>query len=162
MTEGFDRDELRRLVRELLRQTLQERERYTAGDPEAPSNMIERMRHAALPGGNGRVEVDGDWNQFARDCIQAAAHEDLKAAIMTGRLTFEAAHDRIGAAPPSKHNAPLAGASFNLNAGILNEVKIEEIGRQWGRILLGPDVVVTPLARDRARELKLELVRTKS
>ena len=49
-----------------------------------------------------------------------------------------------------------------MNDGMLNELRVEEIGRQYGTIVLGPNVVVTPLARDRARELKLELVRTKS
>jgi hypothetical protein len=152
---------LRRLVREVLKQALQERQPGAAGPPTAPpSNMIERMRQAAVPGGTGVVDVDGDLNRFARECIQAAAHEDLKAAIMTGKLTFRQAHAAASPAP-RPDRAPTAGASFSVNNGILNEVRIEEIGRQCARIVLGPDVVVTPLARDRARELKLELIRTK-
>jgi hypothetical protein len=44
---------------------------------------------------------------------------------------------------------------------VLNELRIAEIGKKYTKVVLGPDVVVTPLARDRARELKLELVRSK-
>jgi hypothetical protein len=45
---------------------------------------------------------------------------------------------------------------------MLSETRIAEIGKHHTKIVVGPEVVVTPLARDRARELKLELVRSKS
>ena len=55
----------------------------------------------------------------------------------------------------------MKGGQFRIDQGMLNEMRIAEIGKQYSRVLVGPEVVVTPLARDRARELKLELVRSK-
>jgi hypothetical protein len=159
MADGIDRDELRRLVREVLKQALHGGE-GAATPAQAPSNVIERMRQAMLPGGSGFVEIAGDLTTFARDVVHAAGHEDLKAAIMSGKLNFKAQEAVL--APPRREKPMKGAGSFNLSDGMLNEVRVEEIGRQYGRIVLGPKVVVTPLARDRARELKLELVRTKS
>jgi hypothetical protein len=45
---------------------------------------------------------------------------------------------------------------------MLTEMRIAEIGKTYRKVIVGPGVVVTPLARDRARELKLELVRSKT
>jgi hypothetical protein len=44
---------------------------------------------------------------------------------------------------------------------VLTEAKVAEIGKAHRRILVGADVAVTPLARDRARQLKIEIARDK-
>ncbi|MGH6873981.1 MAG: hypothetical protein ACREDW_03115, partial [Aestuariivirgaceae bacterium] len=122
-------------------------------------NFIEAIRQAIVPGGSGQVTVTGDLDAFAREIVNAGAHEDLKSAIMTGRVTFKRKDDGQKQAKPQ---APAAkGGQFRLDKGMLNEMRIAEIGKQYSKILVGPEVVVTPLARDLARELKLELVRTK-
>ena len=96
MADGMDRDELRRLVREVLKQAL-----HGGTEPAkpgaAPSNMIERMRQALAPGGSALVEVEGDLTHFARELVHAAGHEDLKAAIMSGKLAFKAARHGLPA-----------------------------------------------------------------
>ncbi len=162
MAEGIDRDELRRMVREVLKQTL-DGGKGSASPEQKPSNPIERMRQALLPGGSGFVEVAADdLTRFARDIVHAVVHEDLKAAIMSGKLTFKApAGGTLATARQDKAPKTSTG-SFQFDDGMLSELRVEEIGRQYKRIVLGPHTVVTPLARDRARELKLELVRTKS
>ncbi len=161
MAKGIDRDELRRMVREVLKQAL-DRGEPSASPESKPSNLIEPMRQALLPGGSGFVEVAADdLSRFARDIVHAATHEDLKAAIMSGKLTFSAPAAgtstvvRLDSAPRT------SAGSFQFGDGMLSELRVEEIGRQYNKIVLGPHAVVTPLARDRARELKLELVRTK-
>ncbi|HKQ96010.1 MAG TPA: hypothetical protein VJS40_10420 [Aestuariivirgaceae bacterium] len=158
MADGIDRDELRNLVRAVLRSTLQD----GGVSPAAPpSNTIERIRAALLPGASGQVSVTGDLTSFARDMVAAAAHEDIKAAIMSGRVVFAQAG---GDGPPSRSisDNPVAGGMPRIAEGILNEHRIMEIGKSHARVVIGPEVVVTPLARDKARELKLELVRSKS
>ncbi len=57
--------------------------------------------------------------------------------------------------------APAAGGVFEMSSGILGEAKIVEISRSHRKIVIGKDVVMTPLARDKAREMKVELVRQK-
>ena len=149
----IDKEELRQLVRDVLRSSLQGDGAPSASQP--PGNFIEAIRQALLPGGSGVVTVAADLDGFAREIVNAAAHEDLKSAIMTGRVTFKRKDASQGQPPVMK------GDQFRIDQGMLNEMRIAEIGKQYSRILVGPQVVVTPLARDRARELKLELVRTK-
>jgi hypothetical protein len=160
MVDGLNRDELRRLVREVLKQSLGSDQQVAKANP-VPTNKIERMRQALLPGGSGKVEVTGDLTRFARDIVHAATQEDLKAAIMSGKLSFVAVQEGAPTLAPKNPRGGTAG-TFNLNEGMLNELRVEEIGRQYARVVIGPQVVVTPLARDRARELKLELVRGKA
>jgi hypothetical protein len=158
MAGGLDREELRQLVRDVLRSSLQDE---TVALPTAePTNLIEAMRQAILPGQSGTVAVADDLNRFARDIVQAAGHEDLKAAIMTGRVTFSCKNAGPGEARPVAATA--RGEPFRLDRGMLTEMRIGEIGKQYSKVIVGPEVVVTPLARDRARELKLELVRSKT
>jgi hypothetical protein len=152
MADGIDREELRKLVRDVLRSSM----------PAAaePSNPVEAMRQAVLPGHSGLVAVDDDLNRFAQTIVQAAEHEDLKAAIMSGRLKFTN-HTQPKPSAGSPRNPHTADGSFRLDRGMLSETRVAEIGKSHTKIILGPDVVVTPLARDRARELKLQLVRSK-
>jgi hypothetical protein len=48
-----------------------------------------------------------------------------------------------------------------MKTGVLSETKLVEIARSHKRIALGAEVVLTPLARDKAREMKVELTRQK-
>jgi hypothetical protein len=53
------------------------------------------------------------------------------------------------------------GEGFRFARGVLTEAKVAEIGKAHRRILVGADVAVTPLARDRARQMKIEIAREK-
>jgi hypothetical protein len=44
-------------------------------------------------------------------------------------------------------------------SGVLTEAKVAAVAKSHAKIVVGADVAVTPLARDRARDLKLEIVR---
>jgi len=157
MGAGIDREELRQLVRDVLRSSLSGERAAAASQP--PGNLIEAIRQAILPGGSGVVTVPADLDAFARELVNAAAQEDLKAAIMTSRVTFKRKDD--GRSQEQNRAPAMKGGQFRIDQGMLNEMRIAEIGKQYSRVLVGPEVVVTPLARDRARELKLELVRSK-
>lgn len=157
MAGDIDREELRQLVRDVLRSALPGN---SVNSTEQPSNLLDAMRHAIMPGQSGVVTVADDLNRFAQAIVHAASHEDLKAAIMSGRLKFKGrTGPQPGASPPE--NPVGRGGDFRLDHGMLSEMRIAEIGKSYTKIILGPEVVVTPLARDRARELKLELVRSK-
>ena len=45
---------------------------------------------------------------------------------------------------------------------VLNEVGVIDISKRHSRVLLGPGAVVTPLARDKSRQVNLELVTERS
>jgi hypothetical protein len=156
MADGIDREELRRLVRDVLRSSLSAQ---SAGRGEQSSNLLDAMRQAVLPGGSGVVAVSDDLDHFAIAIVHASSHEDLKAAIMSGRLKFRS--NSSAKASAGRTDAPAQGGLFRIDQGMLTETRLAEIGKSHTKIILGPEVVVTPLARDRARELKLELVRSK-
>jgi hypothetical protein len=144
-------EEIRKLVREVLKDALP----TIPAAPAAVGGLAQKIR-AALAG-NGRVEIaiahDGGLNSFARELVAAAEHSDLCEAVKTGKVTFALA--RIG-------SAVHAQSTHRLDKGLITETIVTEIGRSANRIVIGKGVVVTPLGRDKARELKIEIVRDRS
>jgi hypothetical protein len=108
MGERIDREELRQLIREALREAL--------GDSPSP--------------------------------VQGAAAE---------RRQNGARHPSPSPAPPRKGE----GKDYRKDSGVLTEATVVAAGKAHTRILIASEVAVTPLARDRARELKIEIVRQK-
>ena len=51
--------------------------------------------------------------------------------------------------------------TFTWDKGLLSEARVSEIAKSHARLVLGPRAVLTPLARDRARALKLTVERLK-
>src|SRR5687767_14701081 len=51
------------------------------------------------------------------------------------------------------------GRASSLAAGVLTEALVTKLAAGHHKILIGGEVVVTPLARERARMLKVEIVR---
>ncbi len=168
MAGKIDTDTLRTLVREALREALA----APSGVETAPGGrgFPGEMRAALNAGRPARMRIAigsaEDLNAFARDIARASEHEDLKAAIVGGAVRFELS----GAASPAPaprpsetpaDNPPQRAGAFALDTGILSETRVAEIGRTHSRIVVGHEVVMTPLARDKARELKIELVRQK-
>jgi pyruvate/2-oxoglutarate dehydrogenase complex dihydrolipoamide acyltransferase (E2) component len=173
-----DREALRLLVREALREAL------GAGGKSAPSpsanastspppkaGELAQALHKAVSDGR-RTEISvamgsrDDLDRFARTIAEASAEPGIKAAILGGRIAFVP----IGAGPPPAQAVPSApaaqrqaptGGTFEMKTGVLSETRVVEIGRNHRRIVLGAEVVLTPLARDKAREMKIELARQK-
>ncbi len=157
MGERMSRDELRTLVRATLREALGQGA-AEAPKPTAPAkttSFAERLR-ADKPI-DIAIANDGDLARFARDVAEAASDADLKAVLLSGKARFQLS----GAKPAAAPSPPRSGA-FHWDKGVLSEAKVTEIARKHVRIVLGPGAVMTPLARDRAREVKIELVRQKS
>jgi hypothetical protein len=69
--------------------------------------------------------------------------------------------DELARESKESDQAPLRGETHRLDKGVLTEAMVVEIGRRASRIILGRSVAITPLARDKARALKLEIVRDK-
>jgi len=152
---GIDREELRHLVRQALKETL-------GGEPgriPAP-DLVAEFRAALARSKPATVSVavtgPGELEAFARAVLGAAADAELKAAITAGDIRF------VPAAKPASDGAPAsAGAAASFDRGVLGETKLVELSRKGHRITIGKTVVVTPLAREKARQLKVELVRQK-
>jgi len=155
---GISSDEIRQLVRDALRELL------PAGKakPEAQGGtLLSRLKSALLDPGSQRVEVKldtaADLKAFARDLLQAP--EDVKTGILSGRIELGLAA-RGSAVSPAPASAPKS--QHQISKGVVTEIMVAEIGKSHDRLIIGKGVVVTPLARDRAREVKLEIVRDRS
>jgi hypothetical protein len=149
---------IRLVVREALRDLL------PAGKmlPEAASGTLLSRLRAALTDSKGstvevRVASAGDLAAFARDLLQAP--EDVRVGILSGKIGLSLAPRGQVAAPAAP--APQRAAQ-QIAKGVLTEIMVAEIGKTSDRLIVGKGVVVTPLARDRAREMKLEIVRDRT
>lgn len=122
--------ELRDMVREILKEVVPSR-------AAAPAGGVERVS----------LNSDADLAAFVRRVL------DQQDAVRSGKLRFVLAGNAqpaVAAAAP-----PRAGAELG---GVITETIIDRHAGA-GTVLLAPGAVVTPLARDRARKLGLRLER---
>lgn len=150
--------EIRQLVREALRELL------PAGKapPQASGGtLLARLRAALTDPKQPRVEIRidnaQDLSAFARDLLQAP--EDIRVGILSGKIGLGLASRGGGAASvaPAQQRSP-----HQIAKGVVTELMVAEIGKTSDRLIIGKGVVVTPLARDKAREVKLEIVRDRT
>lgn len=149
MSEG----ELRAMVRDLLRDAL-----ARSGQAKA-AGAIPRARQVKLA-------TDKDVADFVTLLIGMIDDPATGKAVRNGDVTFTIAGDTHAAAPPAKNATrpavvPPARPSENSTStlgGIVTEARINKLAGP-GTILLSPDAVITPLARDRARSLGLKFER---
>ncbi len=162
MTERLSSAEIRQLVREVLREVLP---LLRAGSPDAglAAQVMRGVRGGETVVVPVRIADDADLEAFARTLAGCAAEGDLAAALAAGRVRFRLAGTVEASGGGAAKDPPAAGrrAEYRWEKGVLNESRIAEIGKTHGRIVLGPRAVLTPLARDKAREIKLELVRNR-
>lgn len=145
--------EIRQLVRDALRELLP----ATKVKPEMDGGtLLARLRSAlADPKTSGvavRMDRADDLNAFARDLLQVP--EDIRIGILSGKIQFGLA--RAALAPAARRS------QHQISKGVVTEIMVAEIGKTNDRLVIGKGVVVTPLARDKAREVKLEIVRDRS
>jgi hypothetical protein len=151
-------------AREILRELLAEALAGTNGNsvtpqvPPPPVAAVHRPSTWAAPeGGVERVTLatDDDLNRFVRDLL---ARPD-RGAIAAGRVRFT-----LGAAEGSRAAGGHAGAhpspgTTRVERGAVTERTVAAAAKAGGRLVLGPRAVLTPLAREKARALGIEIER---
>ncbi len=168
-----DADAARNLLRDLLAEALANGNGQSATVPPPPVAAVHRpstwMQPAApgevigeSPGGDslasslrehrgdhlaGRAEVvrlddDADLAAFVRTVLD---HGD---AIRAGRLRFT-----LGRGPAASSGA------MRVERGAVTERTIKQAAEAGGRLVLGPKAVLTPLAREKARALGIDIER---
>ncbi len=147
-----DRDEARKLVRELLQEALGNGNGLPASVPPPPVAAVHRPSTWSRPAAPGevigtpertetvRIENDADLAAFALVVLE---HGD---AVRQGRLRFT-----LGGATPT--------GVFRVAHGAVTERTIKKAAEAGGRLVLGPGAVLTPLAREKARALGIDIER---
>lgn len=106
---------------------------------------------------------DADLVAFARRVLSIAGDPAKAKEIAAGRYPFrlERAAASQAAPAPTRQPAASVGQSHRIDSGVVTESTLNKLPRGLSRLLLGPGVTVTPLAKDRARTLGLTFERTK-
>jgi hypothetical protein len=149
-------DAARDLLRELLAEALANGNGQQAAVPPPPVAAVHRPSTWAQPAAPG--EVIGDGTSARTEVVRIESDADLAAfvrsvldqgdAIRSGRLRFTLGR---GAAGP-------AGV-MRIAHGAVTERTIKKAADAGGRLVLGPGAVLTPLAREKARALGVEVER---
>ena len=152
--KSIDREAIRAMVRQVLRDALPEavREKIAAqaADAAAPKRKTEARPAEAESSKTEEVSIptDAELAAFVRRVL------DQREAIQGGRLKF-----RLKRARKAAETEPARGGSERVDKGIVTEKRVMAAAKAGKRLVVGKGVVVTPLARDKARQLGVEIER---
>jgi len=97
------------------------------------------------------LRTDADLDTFVRSLVRRLENPRDRMAIRSGRLKF-----RLGAIGTGAGAAP-AGPAMRIERGAVTERTVREAAAAGARLVLAPRAVLTPMARDRARSLGVEI-----
>lgn len=155
MTGQLDSEALRSLVREILREAI------PAGGETQALGERPGPRAASRPAGAPREESvsigsDAELKAFVARLLRLFEDPEGREALRSGRHVF-----RLGRAGSGGNGGIRSadGGTGHLEKGVLSEAKLVSLARSGKRIILGRGVTVTPLAKDKARQLGVKLER---
>lgn len=133
---------------------------WRAPAPSASESPAELPAPAARPAaatGGATVErvalrTDADLDVFVRALVRRLENPRDRMAILSGTLRFQLA-SVPGAAAASASAAP----AIRIEKGAVTERTVREAAKAGARLVLSPRAVLTPMARERARSLGVEI-----
>jgi hypothetical protein len=143
----IDSATLRGLIREVIAEELKALK--TGYRPVPPSA-------ATVP--SVRIASDGDLAAFAKQVLLLAEKPDIREAILAGRHSFKLA---AGTSEQAALSAKPARSSHRLDQGVVTESTILKLPAGTSRLVLGPEVSITPLARDKAKSRNISIERAR-
>jgi hypothetical protein len=102
------------------------------------------------------LDSDADLDRFVRSLLARFESPRDRAAIKAGRVRFAL---RRATAAPRAAATPAAPATLRIERGAVTERTIKEAAAAGARVVLAPAAVVTPLAKEKARALGVEIER---
>lgn len=171
-SSAISREQIRTAVREALREVIPQNSGKPRPNPPAPNCLLMKKIYGALKSEDeSLVELnignDEQLNNFVRDFAKCLHDSSVEAMIMSGRLRFRLKRHSVAYAEPSRSETKSASASqqeikrddARVETGMLSEAKVADLAKRNQRIVIGKQVVLTPLAKDRARAIGIEIVR---
>jgi hypothetical protein len=136
--------------------------------PVEPAGSVESVEHAGTPQARSaeadgtvetvRIDSDEDLQTFVRALAARLANPRDRLAIKAGRLRFALQRP---AAPdtPTSAGAPAADAReiVRVQKGAVTERQVRDAASRGARLVLARAAVLTPLARDSARSLGVQI-----
>jgi hypothetical protein len=147
--KSIDREAIRAMVRQVLRDALPEavREKIAAQAADAAAPKKKADAESAKTE-EVAIATDAELAAFVRRVLEQ------REAIQAGRLKF-----RLKRARKAAETEPARGGSERVDKGIVTEKRVMAAAKSGKRLVVGKGVVVTPLARDKARQLGVEIER---
>lgn len=146
-----DNEMLRSLVREALRDAL--------GGVNGASDIAKTLSGSAAPVQKPAQVVemvsltsDTDVSSFVHRILDLAADAKTLSALRSGELVFQLTES-------SKANVADNSGTTRIEKGAVTESTIRKAAESGSTLILGRKVVVTSLARDKARDLGVTIVR---
>ena len=128
--------------------------RPPAGEPPAvPAAAPAAQPDPADTADVERVDLrsDADLDAFVRSLVHRFENPRDRMAIRSGKLRF-----RLGATAAAGA-APAQATTIRVEKGAVTERAVRDAAAQGARLVLAPRAVLTPMARDRARSLGVEI-----
>ena len=127
------------------------------GGPAVETDSPPPQRETSPPAEDASVErvdlrTDADLDAFVRSLARRLENPRDRMAILSGRLRF-----RLGATAATASDAPGAALVMRVEKGAVTERHVREAAEKRARLVLSPRAVLTPMARDRARSLGVEI-----
>ena len=126
--------------------------------PHAPVPAPEPVQQGPAPPAAGAADVqdvdlrtDADLDAFVRSLLRRLENPRDRMAIRSGRVKF-----RLRSAPAAA-SAAAAGPVMRVERGAVTERTVREAATAGARLVLAPRAVLTPMARDRARSLGVDI-----
>jgi hypothetical protein len=164
---------VREVVREVLEELLPRLAAPVAADgpvPQVPAPPVAAVHRPSswqaadadpAPRGQGgatveevSIESDAELDAFVRRLLRLAENPRDRQALRAGRFRFALRPRAAGAAPG-------AAAVMRIERRAVTERVVDEAAAAGARLVLGPGAVLTPLARDRAKKLHVEIEKEK-
>jgi hypothetical protein len=151
-------DAARDLLRELLAEALANGNGQQAAVPPAPVAAVHRPSTWSQPAAPGEVVGDRATPTSARDeVVRIASDADLDRFV---RSVLERADDiRAGRLRFTLDGRGRPAGVVRVAHGAVTERKIKQAADAGARLVLGPGAVLTPLAREKARALGIDIER---
>ncbi len=120
----------------------------------SPARQLAPAGRPTTPGADVEVvdlRSDADLDAFVRSLLHRFENPRDRMAIRSGKLRFRLAATAGPAA------APGAAPAIRVERGAVTERAVRDAAARGARLVLAPRAVLTPMARDRARSLGVEI-----
>jgi hypothetical protein len=142
---GLSTDELRAAVRAVLRDVL-------------PASVI-APRTAEGAAQEVSLRTDAELDAFVRRVAALCDDPGQRSALKDGRRRFTLASASAGGQAPTAPTAAATVPVVRVDRGAVTERTVKKAAADGARLVVGPRAVLTPLARDKARSLGVQVER---